>query len=92
MNDTRHQSAQSLEVGFFDFIPRGAVGARLLQFTNRFTAYSTDAIEMKLDRMILGISPHNRSESDFPVPPRGRCWGAPFQIFKSIHKLQYLSA
>ena len=58
----------------------------------RFTAYSSYAIDMKLVRMIVGSSPHNCSESDFPVFPRGRCWGASFEIFESIHNLLYLSA
>ena len=70
----------------------GAEGARLLRFSTRFTAYSSYRIEMKLGRMILGISPQNLSESDFPFSLRGHCWGAPFEIFESIHNLQYLSA
>ena len=44
---------------------------RLLRFSNRFTSYSSYAIQLNLGRMILDISPHNPSESDFPVPPGG---------------------
>ena len=62
-----------------------------LRSSNRFKAYRSYAIELKLGRMIQVISPQTRSESDFPVSPGGRCWGAPFEIFKSIHSLQYLS-
>ena len=73
-NDTRFQSAQYCEAEFLDFSPKDTK-RRLLRFSNRFTAYSSDAIEMKLGRMILGISPHNRSESDFPVSsPEGAVW------------------
>ena len=71
MDDTRYQSAHFCGAGFSDFSPESAVEARLLRFSNRFTAYSFYAIEMKLGRMILGISPHSHSESDFPVSPRG---------------------
>ena len=49
---------------FFDFLRRSAVGARLLKFSNRFTAYSTYPIELNLGRMILDISLHNRYEQD----------------------------
>ena len=63
----------------------------LLNSSNRFTAYSSYPIELKLGSKILDISPYNRSESNFPCSPRGRCWGAPFEIFESIHNLQYLS-
>ena len=66
------------------------VGARLLQSSNRSTAYSSYVIELKLDRMMLGISPHNRLTSDyFLISLRGRC-GA-LEIFKSFHSLQYPS-
>ena len=64
------------------------MGARLLQFTNRFTAYSFYAIEVKLGGMILGISPHTVRSRILRFPPKG----APFEIFESIHNLQYLSA
>ena len=61
-----------LEAGFFDFIPMGAVGARRLQFTIRFTAYSSYAIELELGRMVLNISPLDRSVSDCSISVRGR--------------------
>ena len=41
--------------------------------------------------MILDISPHNRIASDFSIFPKGLCWSAPLEIFKSIHSRQYLS-
>ena len=44
----------------FSSSPRGAVGARLLKFSNRFTAYSIDPIELKLGMIILDINLHNR--------------------------------
>ena len=44
---------------------RGAVGARLLKFSNRFTAYSSDPIDLKFGMVILDINLHNRYEQDF---------------------------
>ena len=41
--------------------------------------------------MIAEISPHNRSKSDCPISFWRRCWGAPLEVFGSIHSLQYLS-
>ena len=70
-DDTKHQSAQSCGSGCFDFFTGGVVRAHLLRSSNRFTAYSFYAIELKLGRMILDISLHNRLESDFPFSPRG---------------------
>ena len=55
-------------------------GARLAKSSNRFTAYSSYPIELKLCRMMLVISLHNRSPSDFSISPRGRCGGAPLEI------------
>ena len=46
-------SAQSLEAGFFDFLLGSAVGTRLLRSSNRFTAYSSYPIELKLDGTLL---------------------------------------
>ena len=40
---------------------------------------------------MLDISPLNRSEPDFSIPSRGRFRGAPLEIFKSIHSLEYSS-
>ena len=57
-------SAQSLRVKFSDFF-QGAVRARLLKHSNRFTAYSIDPIELKLGMISLDINPHNRYEQDF---------------------------
>ena len=54
----------------------GAVRAHLLISSNRFTAYSFYAIELKLGRMTLDISPHNRSASDFSVSLPGGTVGA----------------
>ena len=53
------------------FFAISSQGARFLKFSNRFTAYSFYSIELKLGRMILDISPHNRLESDFPISPGG---------------------
>ena len=66
------------------------MGARLLKSFNRFTACSSYLIELKLDRMIPDINPHNHSKLNFPTP-RGRCGGARLQIFISIHSVQYSS-
>ena len=64
------------------------MGARLLKSTNRFTAYSSYPIELKLGSMILDINPHNRSASHFSVPLRGSCEGVPLRS-PSIHRLHF---
>ena len=57
------------------------MGARVWQFTNRFTAYSSYWIELKLDGMILDISPHNLAEPDFSISSQNMLWrGAPLEI------------
>ena len=43
------------------------MGACPLKSSNRFTPNSPYPIELKLGRMILHISPHSRSESDFMI-------------------------
>ena len=59
---------------YFSISFQGAVSARLSQFSNQFTAYSSYVIEVKRGRMIPDISPHNRSASvGFSVYPRRRC-------------------
>ena len=74
---------------FFIFA-RGAVGARLLKSSNRFTAYSSDPIELKLGRMILHMNPLDRVVWDSSISARGRCGsGSPLEIFKSTHRLQF---
>ena len=83
--------AHSRSVPDSDFRSGGAVGARFLKSWNRFTACSSYPIELKLCRMILDINPHNRSEPDFSISFQGRCGGAPFAIFKSIHSLPFFS-
>ena len=35
--------------------------------------------------MILEISPHNRFKPNFSISFQGALWGAPIEIFKSIH-------
>ena len=66
----------------------GALEARLLKFSNRFTACSFYPIELKRGRMVpesalsLGVGLF-----DFP---QGRC-GGPLEIFKPTHSLQFLS-
>ena len=67
-SDTRHWCAQSLSPWFSDFLPE----ARLLKSSNRFTAYSSYPIELKLGRMILDISPLDRLASDCSISSRGR--------------------
>ena len=52
----------------FSISPEGAVGARLLRSSNRFTAYSYP-IDRKLDRFIQVISPHNPSIRFFIILP-----------------------
>ena len=44
------------------------MGARLLQYTNRFTANDSYVIELKLGRMIPDICPHNLAEPDVFIP------------------------
>ena len=63
--------------------------ARVLKFSNRFTVYRSYPIELEFGRMIIVISPHNRSESGFSICPTGQCRGAPLDIFKSIHSLHF---
>ena len=41
--------------------------------------------------MTQDSSPHNRSEPDFSIINQGSLWGAPLEIFKSIHSLNFLS-
>ena len=48
--------------------------ARLLKSSNRFTAYSSCPIELKLSAMILDISPLNRSKPDFSNSFKGALW------------------
>ena len=76
-------SPHNLRSRIFRFLPGVAVEARLSKYSNRLTGYRFHPIELKLDRMILGTRTHNLSEPDFF--PRGRCGGAPLEIFKSIH-------
>ena len=64
-------SPHSCSESDFSICSRGAVGARFLQSSNRFTAYSSYSIDLKLGRILLDISPHNHSEPDFSIFPRG---------------------
>ena len=61
------------ELDFSIFFQGALLGGHLLKFLNLVTAYNSHPIELKLGRMILDISSHNRSESDFPISPWGRC-------------------
>ena len=65
--------------------------ARLSKYSNRSTAYSSHPIELKLVRVILGISPLDRFASDCSIFPRGAMGGAPVEIFKSNHGMQFVS-
>ena len=58
------------------------MGAHIFKYPNQFTAYNFYPIELKFGRMILDISRLDRSEPDFRFPSRGRCGGAPLEIFK----------
>ena len=49
----------------------GTVDVSFLKSSNRFTAYSFYPIELKLDRTIPDINPHNRSELDFSISFQG---------------------
>ena len=68
-----------------DFLPGGA----LLEISNRSTVYSSHARELKLGRMILDVSPHNRSTSDFSILSRG-AWGA--RLSKSSNRFTAYSS
>ena len=57
------------------FPPRGAVGVRLFKSSNQFTAYNFYPIELKFGRMILDISPLDRSVPDYSISIQGRCGG-----------------
>ena len=67
--------AQSL---IWRYLRAGAVGARLLIYSNRFTAYSFYLIEPKFCNMILGISPHSHLQPDFSISFHGKLWGLAF--------------
>ena len=56
----------------------------------RFTAYSSHPIDPNLGRMILDVSSLNRFKLDFSISPRKRWGGAPLEIFKLFHSLQFL--
>ena len=56
--------AQSRSVPDFVISSQGALwGARLLQYSNRLTAYSSYPIKRKLDRTVLDVSPLDCSAS-----------------------------
>ena len=74
--------------GFFVFYPGGAVWSCVLKPWNRFTAYSIDAIELKVGRISQDISPHKCSKPDFSIF-LGGCGGAPLEIFTSIHSQSF---
>ena len=79
--------AHGRSVSNFAIFSKGALlGERLLKSSDRSTAYSSYAIELKFGRVILHISPDNRSTSDFSISPRGRCEGTSlkFSIFISF--------
>ena len=66
------------------------MGARLLQSSNRFTAYSIYPIELKHCRMILDFSLHDVSGTDFSIFLPGALRGAPLEIVKSIRRLVFI--
>ena len=72
--------AQSLDDGFFDFSPEGAVGACPSKYSNWSTACSSYSIELKLSRMILAIRLHNCSKPDFSISLRRRCGEVPLKF------------
>ena len=63
--------AHSRSVPDFAISSQGRCGGVPLETSNRFTAYSSYPIELKLDRMILDTGPHNRSEPDFSISFQG---------------------
>ena len=65
-----------------DFLLRGAVEPRLLKFSNRFTAYSSYLIDLKLGRISLDINLHNRYEQTFLGADEG-CQN--FRSFRGRH-------
>ena len=64
------------------------MAAHLLKSSNQFTAYNFYPIELKFGRMILDISPLDRSEAEFAFSFLG---ARLLEIFESIHRLQYSS-
>ena len=76
-----------MEAGIFDLFRGGALGARLFQFTNRFTTYISYANELNFVGWDWISCSHNLGEPDFRFPHSGRCRGATLEIFKSIHSI-----
>ena len=75
----------------FLFPPGSTVGARLMKFSNRYTAFSFYTIELKLCRMLRkDQSAQLLGVGFFDFPP-GALWGEPREILKLIHSLQFLS-
>ena len=91
LNDTGHWCAESLSPSFCDFLLGGAVGARLLKSSISISFLITWPTKLKLCRIILDVGAHSRSVPDIAISSQGRCKGAPLEIFKSIHTLQFLS-
>ena len=76
--------AQARSVPGFAISSQGALrGACLLKSSNRFTAYSIHAIELKLDRRILDIS-SLRWKPDFSIAFQKVLWGA--RLLKSSNQ------
>ena len=55
-----------------------------MKSSNRFTAYSSYPIELKLGWIILDISSLDRFASDCPISTYGALWGA--RILKSLNR------
>ena len=60
------------------FSLKGAVGARHLESSNLFKAYSCYPIELTLSRMTLDISLHNRLQPDFSIFSKWALWRRAF--------------
>ena len=59
----------------FRFPTRGAVGARPLKYSNRFTALGFGPTELKLCKKILDTGPHSHSKRDFSISLQGPLLG-----------------
>ena len=58
----------------FPILSGGAVGVRLSNYSNQFTANNFYPIQLKLGRMIQDISPLDHSELNFSIPFQRALW------------------
>ena len=81
-------SSQLLRDGLFDSPKRRCGGAHLEIFKS-IRSQLFYLIELKLGRMILDVSPHNRWKPHFSVLPRTCCGARLLESSRSIHSLHY---